>query len=239
MRLKEGVCMYHNAPPISANDIDWNTVFFNQCVQARADLLIEANTTPLPTRLAEKIEKAIENNGLTINQSQFLSRIYTDEVYQSLVMKSPSRSSFHENSQISKIDSIASLTATKPQGLAQRLIIPSNPSDKNWIDCIVTFTDSSGIRRRAFGSMKFARTQGTHQSRQITDQTNYLIRCQEYISLGLAQPSDLFFGAGDGDYFHPNQDDKNSQVSAAIHANYASRVYNGTTGQVIDWLLSF
>lgn len=231
--------MYHNAPPISANDIDWNTEFFRQCAQARANLLIEANTNPLPTRLTEKIYKAIENNGLTISQSQFLSRIYTDEVYQSLVMKSPSRSSFHENSQISKIDSTTSLTATKPQGLAQRLNIASNPSAKNWIDCIVTFVDSSGNSRRAFGSMKFARTQGTHQSRQITDQKNYLLRCQEYISLGLARPSDLFFGAGDGDFFHPNQDDKNSVVSTAIQTNYTSRVYNGTTGQVIDWLLSF
>ena len=157
--------MYHNASPISSYDIDWNTEFFNQCAQARADLLIEASTSPLPTRLAEKIEKAIENNGLTITANQFLTKIYTDEVYQSLVMKSPSRSSFHENFQIAKIDSITNLTAIKPQGAAQRLNIPTNPSSKNWIDCIVTFIDSSGTSRRAFGSMKFARIQGTHQSR--------------------------------------------------------------------------
>ena len=67
--------MYHNAPPISANDIDWNTEFFRQCAQARANLLIEANTNPLPTRLTEKIYKAIENNGLTISHTFHANRV--------------------------------------------------------------------------------------------------------------------------------------------------------------------
>ena len=230
--------MYHNAGPISVNDIDWNAIFFNECIQARAALLVEANTTPLPTRLADKIDKAIENHGLTITRAQYLTNLLTDEVYQSIVMKSPSRTSFHENSQIAQLNSQLNFTAIKPQGQAQRLNIPTNPSTKNWIDCIVTFNDSSGTPRTAYGSMKFARTQGTHQSRQISDQQNFLRRCQQYISLGLAQPTDIFFGAGDGDFFHPNQDNKNQQVSSVINPTYSSRVFNGTTGQVIDWLLT-
>ena len=230
--------MYHNAPAISTNDIDWNTIFFNKCVQARADLLVQANTTPLPATLADKIDKAIENYGLTITRAQYLSKLPSDEVYQSIIMKSPSRTSFHENAQIAKFNSQPNFTAIKPQGQAQRLNIPTAPSTKNWIDCIVTFIDSSGTPRTAFGSMKFARTQGTHQSRQITDQQNFLLRCQQYISLGLAQPTDIFFGAGDGDYFHPNQDNRNQEVSSVIDRTYSSRVFNGTTGQVIDWLLT-
>ena len=229
--------MYHNSAPATTNDIDWNDEFFNQCVQARANLLIEASTIPTPARVIDKIDKAIENNGLTIDVAQFLAQVPTDEVYQSLIMKRPSNTGFHEAHQIAHLDSIAGLTAIKPQGQQQKLIIATNPSQKNWVDCIVSFTDSSGIPRRAFGSMKFARTQGTHQSRQINDQKEYLLRCQEYISLSLAQPTDLFFGAGDGDFFHPNGADKNQDISTVIQSTYASRVFNGTTGQVIDWLL--
>jgi len=207
-------------------------------MQARADLLVEARTTPLPTRLEEKIDKAIENYGLTVTRTQYLSKLPSDEVYQSVVMKSPSRTSFHENAQIAQFNSQTGFTAIKPKGEAQRLNIPTVPSTKNWIDCIVSFTDSSGTPRTAFGSMKFARTQGTHQSRQITDQQNFLRRCQQYISLGHAQSTYVFFGAGDGDFFHPNQDNRNQEVSTVIDPRYSSRVFNGTTGQVIDWLLT-
>lgn len=231
--------MYHNSPSISRHDIDWNLEFFHACAQSRSELLKDISCTPIPKRILEKIDKAIENSGLTITNTEFLTKLRTDEVYQSQIMAHPSRQNFHENTQISKLNNTPGLYAEKAQGELQKIIINTNPSSKNWVDCFVSFTDSNGISRRAFGSMKFARIQGSHQSRQITDQKNFLLRCQEYISLGLANQTDLFFGAGDGDFFHPNGDNKNLDVSSVIDKQFSTQVFNGTTGQVIEWILSF
>ena len=231
--------MYHNAPPCSPHDIDWNQVFFNECAQSRRHLLNELAGPAIPQRIIDKIDKAIENNGLTITNAQFLAQLATDEVYQSQIMAHPSRQGFHERVQIKHFSGCnPRLNGYKAQGVQQLITIPTNPNSKNWVDCVVEFKDSTGAQRCAYGSMKFARTQGSHQSRQITDQKNFLLRCQEYISLGYAQPSDLFFGAGDGDFFHPNQDNKNDVVSNAIQGHF-QQIFNGTTGQVIEWLLSF
>ena len=230
--------MYHNSTPISANDIEWNNLFLTACVESRNQVIAELNTTPLPRRIYDKIAKAIENSSLSISPATLLASAMTDEVYQTQLWRSPSRQGFHENTQISSIDAVSGLSCAKATGTDQKIIIPSNSSNKNWVDCVVTFNDSTGRSRTAYGSMKFARVQGSHQSRQIKDQKAFIERCEEYISLGLANPDDIFFGAGDGDYFHPNGDNKNSDVQSVLAPIYRSQIFIGTSGQVIDWLNS-
>ena len=211
-------------------DIEWATLFAAECARNRAQVVSDAQASPIPDYLVEKINNLIQDDGLSFTRQEIIDRIPTDEVYQSKFMKHPTRQSWHEKTQIAHINSQTGITAVKAKGQSQKLAISTNLSDKkNWIDCIVTLTGRTG-----HVSMKYVRVTGNHQRKQADEQVNFVERVQDYIDEGRAQSDEVFLAIGDGEFFAQIG---NSGARDAIN-RYNDRIFAGTSGEAIIWLSS-